>query len=716
MVISRITYAPQGFFQGANNAAYDFFIFADNTDGNKIKAFNGNTGRIDHTHATDFGSVYNACVDALPSTGGKIMIDSGTFLTTTTCKFKNYISVYGSGANVTIIKLANGANVDVMATPNLTSMISGRPTNGYFAEAGVVHDVTIEAFSVDGNKANNATGRYGIGSIHYAWNVRDIIIYNCKSDGWYSEWGTVAGCPQAPDPTGRCMEDYIVNLYTHHCEGWGMTFRGPHDTYMMNFMAWGCTAGQARIEALAAAYSGGCQINNYHAFAQINSGTTQTLISALVVATNMSSEGGLGAGGCGIKVVGSGKLQATALMVFVNETGVLLDTDSSFCNLDGNFFANKYGIRIRGIQHYIKGFFYENTKASDGLSEDSTATDIVLGEGGGTPYTARYNTIKARCTKSSRALDWANSANFSNDVELTIGSLTAQVTVHNEANISEETNKVDVFTDINSADYKNHHYGFNVFRRDAAAQSISSYRAGTTSVGTGSGIQMALDDSAGNRTSYGEILARIVDATDTSEDGQLSFYTMSAAALAERMVLTDTGILQIGNNLRLRLSESGLTAARVITFPDATALLASTNLAAQVFTEEQIMRKDTADLLTLHRSNNGTVGTGIAFNLGSSNPGNQYAKMYGFAVTSSPLVGRFEWWLADSGPAAKRLALLSTGALETQSYLDLTKISAPADPGAEAGRVYFKQIDANNNGLFVKLKQAGSIVEVQIAP
>ena len=47
-------------------------------------------------------------------------------------------------------------------------------------------------------------------------------------------------------------------------------------------------------------------------------------------------------------------------------------------------------------------------------------------------------------------------------------------------------------------------------------------------------------------------------------------------------------------------------------------------------------------------------------------------------------------------------------------YQDLTRMSAPADPSANIGRMYVKQIDANNDGLFMKIKQGGNIVEVQI--
>ena len=48
------------------------------------------------------------------------------------------------------------------------------------------------------------------------------------------------------------------------------------------------------------------------------------------------------------------------------------------------------------------------------------------------------------------------------------------------------------------------------------------------------------------------------------------------------------------------------------------------------------------------------------------------------------------------------------------NHLDFTRVAAPANPPADVGRLYHKQIDANNDGMFVKLKKAGSIVEVRI--
>ena len=49
------------------------------------------------------------------------------------------------------------------------------------------------------------------------------------------------------------------------------------------------------------------------------------------------------------------------------------------------------------------------------------------------------------------------------------------------------------------------------------------------------------------------------------------------------------------------------------------------------------------------------------------------------------------------------------------SYLDVDIMSAPSDPSTGTGRIYAKTIDANNEGLFIKIKKSGGIVEVQIA-
>lgn len=48
-------------------------------------------------------------------------------------------------------------------------------------------------------------------------------------------------------------------------------------------------------------------------------------------------------------------------------------------------------------------------------------------------------------------------------------------------------------------------------------------------------------------------------------------------------------------------------------------------------------------------------------------------------------------------------------------YQDFTEITIPADPAATDARFYVKRIDVNNQGLFLKLQQAGAIKEIRLA-
>lgn len=57
-------------------------------------------------------------------------------------------------------------------------------------------------------------------------------------------------------------------------------------------------------------------------------------------------------------------------------------------------------------------------------------------------------------------------------------------------------------------------------------------------------------------------------------------------------------------------------------------------------------------------------------------------------------------------------AVTAGGAHTTQDWT--VQSSAPSDPSAGTGVMYVKTIDSNNEGLFIKMKKNGSIVEVQV--
>ena len=68
----------------------------------------------------------------------------------------------------------------------------------------------------------------------------------------------------------------------------------------------------------------------------------------------------------------------------------------------------------------------------------------------------------------------------------------------------------------------------------------------------------------------------------------------------------------------------------------------------------------------------------------------------------------------DSTPASGLVwaAVTAGGAHTTQDWT--VQSSAPSDPSSGTGVMYVKTIDTNNEGLFIKMKKNGSIVEVQV--
>ena len=107
--------------------------------------------------------------DSLPSSGGTLVLTTGTFTLTATLLLAigKPVVLIGQGKGVTILKLADNANVDVMQA------------------AGVVSNCGFHHFTVDGNKANQTGAGGGIdtNNMNDAFFL-DVEIKNCRSNGF----------------------------------------------------------------------------------------------------------------------------------------------------------------------------------------------------------------------------------------------------------------------------------------------------------------------------------------------------------------------------------------------------------------------------------------------------------------------------------------------------------------------------------------------------
>ena len=71
----------------------------------------------------------------------------------------------------------------------------------------------------------------------------------------------------------------------------------------------------------------------------------------------------------------------------------------------------------------------------------------------------------------------------------------------------------------------------------------------------------------------------------------------------------------------------------------------------------------------------------------------------------------FHWAAGYINPRFQWVYAMSTTEITNKTigdHLDFKRVATPANPSVDVGRMYHRQIDSNNDGMFVKLKKAGS--------
>lgn len=146
----------------------------------------------------------------------------------------------GAGYEATILQLPDGApsGAHVLMSENFTSLTGTSNT-------ATPYNITIRDMTIDGNKANNASGGHGIALYAYGWYIHNVRIRNCKGRGLHSEWAA-AGQPVPGDGMESLMSDFKI----HHCDGEGIWLKGPHDTQFINGIVYQNGPALIRAQAL----------------------------------------------------------------------------------------------------------------------------------------------------------------------------------------------------------------------------------------------------------------------------------------------------------------------------------------------------------------------------------------------------------------------------------------------------------------------------------
>ncbi len=158
--------------------------------------------------------------------GGVVFLGPGTFIHSGLPVY-NKVHILGSGYSATILQLKNGANQDCFY--GTVNGYTGQMVNIAAAYGtGLVggnYNWSISNLSIDGNKANQTAASYGIRVYGYGYLLQNLRIYNCYSDGIYSDWNGGSNSPGQDS-----MEAVWSDIKVHGCGGAGIRMAGPHDS------------------------------------------------------------------------------------------------------------------------------------------------------------------------------------------------------------------------------------------------------------------------------------------------------------------------------------------------------------------------------------------------------------------------------------------------------------------------------------------------------
>lgn len=197
---------------------------------------------------------------------------------------------------------------------------------------------------------------------------------------------------------------------------------------------------------------------------------------------------------------------------------------------------------------------------------------------------------------------------------------------------------------------------------------LTLYREDST-VGFGNGIDISLQDSASAEIIYAEMIGGITSntAAGSAQSGHFYINLRHTGALRTTFKLNPDGTVEWGvpTTRYGKFSPSGLTAARVFTFPDADCQLAGSNIANTFTAIQKISNSASGQPLTLYRGDNTAgIGEGIYFNLNTSTSAEAtYALIYGGIEVNTNGAHRGDLYvqLPIAGSLGTRLRIYTSG-------------------------------------------------------
>lgn len=177
------------------------------------------------------GVTDQAVITAAEALGRTVSFAAGTFWVTGLAK-QSFTYWRGAGVGATFLKLAAGANTDVVQGAGFTGLTltgaSGWGSSG-------IWDWGISGMTIDGNASAQSGTSYGLRAYGYQWTLADLDVRNCLTDGIWTEWGSLSSnAPVTSDGSEATARNVRCTYNGRH--GW--SHLGPSDARMTNVLTY----------------------------------------------------------------------------------------------------------------------------------------------------------------------------------------------------------------------------------------------------------------------------------------------------------------------------------------------------------------------------------------------------------------------------------------------------------------------------------------------
>ncbi|GAA0494803.1 hypothetical protein Ade02nite_19700 [Paractinoplanes deccanensis] len=177
--------------------------------------------------AADTATVQDALDAAATGGAGRVVLSAGWDYEIAGVTIDTGVVLDLNGGGLT---LADNTDAYLLSTVNYDTLAAGDTTGG-------ARDWAVINGYLDGNKAAQSGTKPVFAIYGRRYILNRLLIRNGKGHGLATKWSTTS-----PFLSPNGFESFITDVYIHSCDGDGLRFEGPHDTYVQNLFVVKCSA------------------------------------------------------------------------------------------------------------------------------------------------------------------------------------------------------------------------------------------------------------------------------------------------------------------------------------------------------------------------------------------------------------------------------------------------------------------------------------------